>query len=250
MQSPMLKFSIDGWVISALHFQLGYGDLIRSFTPVTIGLQVSQQGNRRVHQVDRHLLLDQQKESNSLVPSTICSTVIPFGGRIVCWRAEKGGEYIGRKFRQYCVETCIIQEFAATNTPKQKGVSERMGRTLCTMARCMLADSGFPSSMLGGLFIAAAYLKNRTPHNSRWRHHSKCFTAGNPISRTFASLDPEPLCTSRTPESSTLRPGIGRCAVIARRANLTESGAQRLTASWRGGTPSSSRHCHTCFPSL
>ena len=30
----------------------------------------------------------------------------------------------------------------------------------------MLADSDFPSSMWGGLFMAAAYLKNRTPHKA------------------------------------------------------------------------------------
>ena len=32
------------------------------------------------------------------------------------------------------------------------------------MVRCMLADSDFPSSIWGELFMVAAYLKNRTPH--------------------------------------------------------------------------------------
>ena len=31
------------------------------------------------------------------------------------------------------------------------------------MVRCMLANSGFPSSMQGELFMVGAYLKNRTP---------------------------------------------------------------------------------------
>ena len=34
------------------------------------------------------------------------------------------------------------------------------------MVRCMLADSSFPPSMWGELSIAAAYLKNRTPHKA------------------------------------------------------------------------------------
>ena len=34
------------------------------------------------------------------------------------------------------------------------------------MARCMLAESGFPSCVRGELFEAAAYLKNRTPHKA------------------------------------------------------------------------------------
>ena len=34
------------------------------------------------------------------------------------------------------------------------------------MVRCMLVDSGFPTSIWGELFMAAAYLKNRTPHKA------------------------------------------------------------------------------------
>ena len=94
------------------------------------------------------------------------STVIPFVGIIVRWRADKGGECIGEEFRQYCVEIGIIQEFFATNTPQQTGVFGRVGRFLCDMVRCMLADSGFLSSMRNELFMAAAYLKNRTPQTA------------------------------------------------------------------------------------
>ena len=92
--------------------------------------------------------------------------VIPFGGRIVRWRADKGGEYTREKFRQYCLETGIIQEAAATNTPQHIDVFENVERTLCAMVRCILADSGFPSSMWGELFMTAAYLKNRTSHKA------------------------------------------------------------------------------------
>ena len=73
--------------------------------------------------------------------------VISFGGRIVRWRAEKGGDYTGKEFRQYCLDIGIIQEFATTNTPQQTGVSEHVGMTFCAMVRCMLTDSGFLSSM-------------------------------------------------------------------------------------------------------
>ena len=37
------------------------------------------------------------------------------------------------------------------------------------------------------------------------------------------------------------RPGKGRCVAIARRKSLTDSGTQRLTASWRAGASPSSR---------
>ena len=73
-----------------------------------------------------------------------CFTPVVIGGQKY---VSKGGEYTGEEFRQYCLETGVIQEFAATNTPQQIGVCERLGRTLFVMVRYMLADSGFPSSM-------------------------------------------------------------------------------------------------------
>ena len=83
---------------------------------------------------------------------------------MVCWRADTGGEYTGEDFRQYCLETSIIKDFVATNTlPQNLGVFERVGRTLRTMVRYMLADRTFPSSMWGELFRPAANFKNRTP---------------------------------------------------------------------------------------
>ena len=96
----------------------------------------------------------------------IDSTAISSGGRIVRWRTDKGSEYTWEEFRQYCLESDIIHEFAATNTPQQLGVSERVEGTLCAMAQFMLADSGFPSSMRGELSIVAEYLKNRTPQKA------------------------------------------------------------------------------------
>ena len=103
------------------------------------------------------------------------STVIPFGGRIVRWRADKGGKYTEEKLQQYCLETGIIEEFAATKTSPQTGASQHMRRTLCAMVRCMLADSGFPSSMWGELSMAVAYLKNRTPHKALMETPFKIF---------------------------------------------------------------------------
>ena len=137
------------------------------FTPVVIG------GYKYVSKItDEYTkwtavcLLTNKNQALKSLQLFVDSTVILFGGRIVRWRADKGGEYTGEEFRHYCLETGIIQEFAATNTPQQIRVSERVGRTLCAMVRCMLANSGFPSSMWGELFMVVAYLKNRTPHKA------------------------------------------------------------------------------------
>ena len=95
----------------------------------------------------------------------VTSTATPCGGRVIRWRADKGGEYTSEAFNQYCLETGITQEFAATNTPQQNGVSERVGWTLCSLVRCLLVDSGLPPKLWGELLLTAAYLCNRIPHS-------------------------------------------------------------------------------------
>ena len=149
------------------------------------------------------------------------STVIPFGGRIVRWHANKGCEYTGEEVRQYCLETGIIQEFTATNTTQQISMPGRVRRTLCVTVRFMLADSGFHLPC-GGSYS----WRRRTSRTgldirrSRWRRHSRCSTARKSTSRTFASSESEPSCTLKTPERSTPRPEKGGYAAIARRKIL------------------------------
>ena len=109
--------------------------------------------------------LTSKNQALQLLQLLVGSMVILVGGHIVRWRADKGGEYTGWKFRQYCLETGIIKVFAANNTPQQIGVSERVGRTLCTHglvhARRQLLSIVYVRVAVHG----AAYLNNRSPHN-------------------------------------------------------------------------------------
>ena len=95
----------------------------------------------------------------------ITSIVISCGGRVIRWRADKGGEYTSEAFKNFCLETGTPQKFAATDTPKKKGVSERVGRILCSMVRCLLVDSRLSPKLWGELMITATYLCNRMPHS-------------------------------------------------------------------------------------
>ena len=45
-------------------------------------------------------------------------------------------------------------------------MSERVGRTLAAMVRCMLADSGLPKFLWRELMFTAAFLVNRAPHSA------------------------------------------------------------------------------------
>ena len=88
------------------------------------------------------------------------------GYRIETIRCDKGGENTGSEFRDYCKNSAIKLEYAATNTPQQIGVSERDGQTLAGVTRCLLKDGDFPPSMWGELMLTAAYLLNRSPHSA------------------------------------------------------------------------------------
>ncbi|CAB1118341.1 unnamed protein product [Ectocarpus sp. CCAP 1310/34] len=69
------------------------------------------------------------------------------GYRIETIRCDKGGENTGSEFRDYCKNSAIKLEYAATNTPQQIGVSEGDGQTLAGVTRCLLKDGDFPPSM-------------------------------------------------------------------------------------------------------
>ena len=148
-------------------FQLVYADLMGPFAPAAHG------GYKYVSKITDHFsrwnavyLLCSKDQALASLQAYVTSTVIPFSSRIVRFRADKGGEYTGKDFQAYCLETGIKQEFAATNTPQQIGVSERVGRTLCAMVRCLLVDSGLPPNLWGELMLTTTYLCNRVPHSA------------------------------------------------------------------------------------
>ena len=206
-------------------FQLFYEDLMGLFTPVAIGgyKYVIKMINYYTKWTAVYLLTSRNQAFQSL-QLFVGSTVILLSDRIVRWHADKGGEYTREEFRQYCLETGTIQEFAANNTSHQTGVSERVGRSLFAMVRRMLADSGFHCPCGGS--CSWRLRTSRTGlciRRSRWRSLSRCFTATKPTSRTLASSEPEPSSSSRSLESLTPRPGKRTRPAKARRENLTES---------------------------
>ncbi|CAN0462903.1 unnamed protein product [Laminaria digitata] len=89
--------------------------------------------------------------------------VIPSGHRLQRLRSDRGGNYTGLEYREYCLQTGIKQEFAATNTPQQKGISEREWASLWNMTRCFLAEAGVPKFLWQEAFRIAVYLANRVP---------------------------------------------------------------------------------------
>ena len=126
-------------------FQLVYGDLTAPFkTAARGGYECVSKITDQFTKWTAVYLLYTKDQALTSYQLFVTSTVIPLSSGIVTWQAEKGGEYTGEDFKVYCQEPGITQQFAATNTPQQIGVSDRVGRTLCTMVRCMRIESGLP----------------------------------------------------------------------------------------------------------
>ena len=79
---------------------------------------------------------------------------------------DEGGEYTPGYFRQFCKQTGIEQEFAATNTPPQNGMFERDGRTIMNMVRCILTDTSMPKFLSGEICETTTCIINRSPHRA------------------------------------------------------------------------------------
>ena len=129
--------------------------------------------------------------------------VIPMGLRVQRLRCDKGGEYVADYYRNYCKETGIQMEFAATNTPQQNGMSERDGRTIMNMTRCILIDTGLPKFLWGEISETAVFLINRSPH--------RAIGGSSPYSRLF----------NKEPDLSGLR-AIGARAFVHRERHVNK----------------------------
>ena len=148
-------------------FKLVYTDFLGPASPPALG------GFRYVSKfTDQHskwtevFLIKEKSDAVSSLQTFVQTVVIPRGLRIERLRTDRGGEYTAGYFEQYCLDTGICHEIAATNTPQQNGVSERDGRTIANIARCLLKEAGFPKSLWGEMFFTATYLANRMPHSA------------------------------------------------------------------------------------
>ena len=68
------------------------------------------------------------------------------GLRIKATRDDKGGEYMGQEFIDYCAEHGIHRQHTEPDEPHQNGVAERSNRTIAEGATALLAQSKLPPS--------------------------------------------------------------------------------------------------------
>lgn len=101
------------------------------------------------------------------------------GAKIKAVRCDNISEYkaLATKFEKgYGIQF----EFTTTYTPEQNGVSERLNRSLVTLARTMLADAKLPARFWAEAIKTACYLRNRTPIGPNERTPEEVYTGNKP----------------------------------------------------------------------
>ncbi|CAB1098028.1 unnamed protein product [Ectocarpus sp. CCAP 1310/34] len=71
-----------------------------------------------------------------------------------------------QRFRNYCKTTGVVQTFTSPHTPHQNGISERDGRTIPNMTRCILNEARLPTFSRGEIAATSVFLINRLPHKA------------------------------------------------------------------------------------
>ncbi len=84
-------------------------------------------------------------------------------------RADRGGEFVSIKLRNFCKERGIQIRYATPYLHEENGLAERGWRTLVTMKDALLIDIELPIDFWAEAMKTAYYLRNRLPTKTR-RH--------------------------------------------------------------------------------
>ncbi|KAG8503716.1 hypothetical protein CXB51_001714 [Gossypium anomalum] len=85
------------------------------------------------------------------------------GKQIKYLRTDNGLEFYSDEFNRLCKLEGIVRHLTVCRTPQQKGVAERMNRTIMEKVRCMLSNANLPKSFWAEVASTACFLINRSP---------------------------------------------------------------------------------------
>ena len=85
------------------------------------------------------------------------------GKRIKCIQSDNGTEFVNATIDDFLKERGIIRRLSVPYNPQQNGVVERRNRTLVEMARCLLLQSGLPTTFWAEAVNTANHVRNRCP---------------------------------------------------------------------------------------
>ena len=77
-------------------------------------------------------------------------------------RTDNGAEYTSNKFKEFCRDSKIKQEFTVPETPQQNGVAERFNRTTVDMGRCLLIQAKLTKKYWVRALDTGTHIRNLT----------------------------------------------------------------------------------------
>lgn len=102
--------------------------------------------------------------------------------RLLAIRSDNASEYKSLRDTNLSADG-ITLELTTPYTPWQNGSSERLNRSLATMARSMLLAAGLPQKFWGFALLTACYLRNRMPIGPDGKCPEEAFTGRRPSTR-------------------------------------------------------------------
>ena len=90
-----------------------------------------------------------------------------YDSKIRCIRSDNGGEYISKRFNQYCANQGIAHQISAPYSPQQKGLAERMNRYLGEGTRALLMHMQVDRAWWAEALMTVAHIINRVPNSAR-----------------------------------------------------------------------------------
>ena len=101
-------------------------------------------------------------------------------GKFQRLRVDHGTEFTCKEFRNVCIDNKINLEFSSPRSPHQNGTAERNHRTIYSMARCLLLQSGLPKNLWSYAVKMAAHIRNRCYNNRTACTPIEKFTGNRP----------------------------------------------------------------------
>jgi hypothetical protein len=85
------------------------------------------------------------------------------GCKIQVERDDKGGEFIGKEFFDFCADEGILRQHTEPDEPHQNGVAERANEDIAAGATALLVQAKLPPSFWALAVSAYVHTRNRTP---------------------------------------------------------------------------------------
>ena len=126
------------------------------------------------------VLLDSRSQVPDMIEKYINWAENKTGHRVKSFMSDNALEYMSGRVKEFFMRKGIEQVLIPSYSPQTNGIAERKNQTLCTIARCLLADAGFDNELKtklwGRAIVHANFISNRVPLKSGkipW----ECFTS-------------------------------------------------------------------------